>query len=103
MKQVIWTNFANNELKNIFNYHKLSASEKTARKILAKIYKSTNFLIKYHEMGAIEPNLEELKQHHRFILQGNYKIMYRIIKEDIYVVDIFDCQQDPDKLGRSVK
>jgi plasmid stabilization system protein ParE len=33
MRQIVWTNFAISELKNIFLYYKMFAAEKTADKI----------------------------------------------------------------------
>jgi hypothetical protein len=34
MKQIIWTNFAISELKNIFLYYRMGAGEKTADKTI---------------------------------------------------------------------
>jgi toxin ParE1/3/4 len=51
-------------------------------------------------IGAIEENLIELKQQHRYLVEGNYKIIYRLINNDIYITDIFDCRQNPEKMKK---
>ena len=49
-------------------------------------------------MGQREEYLEHLGQSHRRIIEGNYKIIYRIDGDMIYVTDIFDTRQDPGKM-----
>ena len=100
MRQVIWTNFAISELKNIYLYYRMVASDKVADKIRKSIFESTRHLIKQPFIGAIEENLVELKQDHRYLVTGNYKIIYRVIQNDIYITDIFDCRQNPQKMKR---
>lgn len=100
MGQVIWTNFAISELKNIYLYHRMIATERVADKIRKSIFEATRPLSKEPLIGAIEENLIELKQGHRYLVQGNYKIIYRIIQDNIYITDIFDCRQNPQKMKR---
>lgn len=52
----------------------------------------------FPEMGPIEDNLKHLNLQHRYLVQGNYKIIYRIKGKVIYVTDIFDTRQDPKKM-----
>jgi toxin ParE1/3/4 len=103
MKQIIWTNFAISELKNIFLYYRMVAGDKTADKIRKSIFNSTKPLIKNPLIGAIEENLTELKQGHRYLVEGNYKIIYRLIDNNIYITDIFDCRQNPIKMKKHHK
>jgi plasmid stabilization system protein ParE len=49
-------------------------------------------------IGQREEYLEHLGQFHRRIIEGNYKIIYRIEGENIYVTDIFDSRQEPYKM-----
>jgi plasmid stabilization system protein ParE len=48
--------------------------------------------------GQIEPYLSKLNQGHRRLIEGNFKIVYRIENDVIYVVDFFDSHQKPNKL-----
>lgn len=52
-------------------------------------------------IGKIEENLIELKQEHSYLVEGNYKIIYRVIAKDIYITDVFDCRQNPQKIKSS--
>ena len=100
MRQIIWTNFAISELKNIYLYYRMVASERVADKIRKSIFDSTKHLSKQPLIGAIEENLIDLKQGHRYLVEGNYKIIYRIIHDNIYITDIFDCRQNPVKIKK---
>ena len=102
MAKVIWTNFAISELKNIYLYYKLSVSIEIADKIKKSILGTTKNICKKPFSGAIEINLIELVQEHRYLVIGNYKIIYRLIKNDVYITDVFDCRQNPQKM-KSVK
>jgi len=100
MRQIIWTNFAISELKNIYLYYRMIASDKVADKIRKSIFDGTKPLIKQPLIGAVEENLIDLGQEHRYIVVDNYKIIYRVIQLDIYITDIFDCRQNPKKMKK---
>lgn len=100
MRQIIWTNFAISELKNIYLYYRMVASDKVADKIRKSIFDGTKQLITQPLIGAVEENLIDLSQGHRYIVVDNYKIIYRVIQLDIYITDIFDCRQNPKKMKR---
>jgi plasmid stabilization system protein ParE len=48
--------------------------------------------------GAYEPWLARLKMGHRRLLVGNFKVVYRVLKTKVIVVDIFDARQDPKRM-----
>ncbi|HET8886045.1 MAG TPA: type II toxin-antitoxin system RelE/ParE family toxin [Salinimicrobium sp.] len=96
--EIIWSDFAIQNLKEIFDYYKSKASNRVANKIRKQILQSSKQLINNPELGPIEFNLENLKLDHRFLLSGNYKIIYRIEKDRIFINDIFDVRQNPDKM-----
>jgi len=48
--------------------------------------------------GQTEPFLEHLELGHRRLVEGHYKIIYKVVDEYIYITDIFDSRQDPDKM-----
>jgi toxin ParE1/3/4 len=100
MKPVIWTNFAISELKNIYLYYRMVASEKVADKMRKSIFESTRRLSKQPLIGATEENLVGLKQGHRYLVEGNYKIVYRVLHDNIYITDVFDCRQNPQKMKK---
>jgi len=97
---VFWTNFAKNELRKIFDYHKNTVSLKIALQISRQIIAKTTLLGKYPEIGVIEELLINRPQKFRFIVSTNYKIIYwiNIEKNRIEVVDVFDTRQNPNSL-----
>ena len=100
MKQIYWTNFALTELKNIFLYYQMVADKRVANKIKKSIFTSTKKLINNPLIGALEENLKDLNQGHRYLVEGNYKIIYLIINDSIFITDIFDCRQNPKKMKK---
>jgi toxin ParE1/3/4 len=62
------------------------------------ILSTADQLIINPHLGQVEKYLEHLELGHRRIIDGNYKIIYRIEGEIIFVTDIFDCRQDPSRM-----
>ncbi|MBP6576037.1 MAG: type II toxin-antitoxin system RelE/ParE family toxin [Chryseobacterium sp.] len=98
--KIIWTDFAIQNLKDIFDYYSENTSKKVAHKIRKDILASTKQLIHNPESGQIELNLEKLNQNYRYLVVGNYKMIYKFIKQEIQIVDIFDTRQNPTKIER---
>jgi plasmid stabilization system protein ParE len=48
--------------------------------------------------GQKEPFLEHLGLDHRRLVVNHYKVIYRVVGNYIYITDIFDSRQDPDKM-----
>lgn len=63
-----------------------------------EILDAADSLILQPFQGQQEPLLEDLGLGHRRLIVGHYKIIYRIIEDNIYITDIFDSRQDPDKM-----
>lgn len=98
LMKIIWSDFASKSLKEIYLYHKEAASESIAKRLKANIFNTTRQLIEHPLSGQIEESLATLEQGHRYLVKGNYKIIYREIKEGILITDIFDTRQDPIKI-----
>lgn len=96
--QIIWSNFAIEHLKAIFDYHREMASKKVSHKIRQQILDATKQLIQHLESGQIEFYLEKLNESYRYVLSGNYKIIYRVEKQTILINDVFDVRQNPTKI-----
>ncbi|WP_336731744.1 type II toxin-antitoxin system RelE/ParE family toxin [Chryseobacterium sp. VD8] len=93
--KIIWTEFAIENLKIIFDYYASKANKNVAHKIRKQIFKSTKQLIQNPQSGQLELHLEKLNQQHRYILSGNYKIIYKLDHEYIIIHDVFDARQNP--------
>ncbi len=92
--EIIWSGFAIENLKDIFDYYSIKAGQKTAHKIRKQIFQSIKQLIKNPKSGQIEPYLEKSGKDYRYILSGNYKVIYRIENNKIIINDIFDVRQN---------
>lgn len=97
--KIIWSRFAITMLKEIYLYHKDAAGVNVAKKLKSKIFSSVKQLRKHPDSGQIEKSLEQLGEDHRYLVSGNYKILYKKVKEGILITDIFDSRQDPTKIN----
>lgn len=97
--KVVWTDFAIENLKDIFDYYANKANKKVAHKIRRQILKSSTQLIKYPNSGSIETNLLVLNNNHRYLVSGNYKLIYKIVGNEIVINDVFDTRQNPSKMN----
>ena len=49
-------------------------------------------------LGQQEAQLAHLKKNHRRLVEWNFKIVYYVQDDLIYITDIFDTGQDPQKM-----
>ena len=96
--QVIWSEFAIEMLRQIYDYYQETANQKVAQELISTIFSTTKQLENYPHSGQIEENLAELSEDHKYLVSGNYKIIYKEVKEGVLVTDIFDTRQDPSKM-----
>lgn len=95
---VTFSDYSKAKLKEIYLYYKAIGKGGFGRKIRANILKKALLLRSLPEIGQEEETLKKLKLGHRYLVEGNYKIIYRIIGEKILVTDIFDTRQNPNKM-----
>ena len=74
--KVLWSDNAINQLEHIFDYYKYNASLKVSRKIVLQILDRTLLIEKNPFIGKKDPLLQHRKKEYRFIIKGNYKIIY---------------------------
>lgn len=96
--KIEWTAFAFENLELIFHYYVSKSNEKIAHKIRKQIIDSTKQLYQHPKSGQIELNLEHLNLKHRYLVSGNFKIIYREVENIILITDVFDTRQHPNKM-----
>ncbi|WP_294287753.1 type II toxin-antitoxin system RelE/ParE family toxin [uncultured Chryseobacterium sp.] len=98
--KVFWTNFAKEQLSNIFDYYKTKANQRTARDLVTGIVEKTKTLEFQKEAGQKEELLLSRKENFRYLIYKNYKIIYwfNTEKNRIEINDIFDTRQNPVKM-----
>lgn len=97
--KVYWTDFALLSLKEVYLYYKKNASDKVAKRIKDEIFSKVNSLKSQAKQGQIEPNLEKTGLGYRYLISGNFKIIYLIQSGEIFITDIFDTRQNPEKIN----
>ena len=70
------TDFAKAQLRGIFEHYAAEVSIETASKLISKIVDAMDDIERYPSLGVKEPLLEPLKRNHKFIVTGNYKIIF---------------------------
>lgn len=96
--KVLWTKSALASLYDIYKYYKDNVSIIIACKIRDFVLSSAGQIEKYSHSGQIEELLKGLEGGHRFIIRSNYKIIYKIKNDKIYITDVFDTRQNPEKI-----
>jgi len=95
---IIWTKSAKSDLRTIFDYYKYNASHVVANKIKETCLDRVEILYQNPEAGPIDEILKVLNEQHRYLVEGNYKIIYKIVSETIFITGVFDTRQEPQKI-----
>ncbi len=101
--KVLWSDTSLVQLQEIFDYYSIKASHSVARKIVKGIIKKSILLESNPLIGVKEPLLLDRPFEYRFIVENNYKIIYRFNDNIARIVSVFDCRQNPQKLERIEK
>lgn len=96
--EIIVSDFARQQLQDIYDFIAFSASSSIADKEIQRIIKHISYLEITPKIGRVVNELKLLNLKHRQFVVSNYKIIYRIDNNIIYVTDIFDCRQHPNKI-----
>ena len=98
VKRLIWTEKALLTRKEILEYwNEATGNKDYSVKLDSKIEEITNLLLLFPELGKRISNFDG-----RFILEGDYSVVYKIEKGDTYwdvkILQVWDTRRDPDKL-----
>ncbi len=101
--RIIWSEFAETQLQEIYEYYEKKASTKVAKKLVKGIINEPTKLIKTPSIGQEEELLKHRKTEYRYLVFKNYKLIYSIDSQNgfIKIADIFDTRQNPPKLQRT--
>ncbi len=93
-----WSELAERQLKDIYDYYALNVSPRVAKKIVNSILKRVDILHKNPFSGSKEELLKEYPEDFRYLVERNYKIMYWYENGLITIASVFDCRQNPEKI-----
>ena len=91
MKPVVWSANAIESIQNIYNYI-YSQSPQNADLVVGTLFDLGDNLNLFPEKNPIEPlfNSKEI----RFFPKWNFKIVYRMEENRIYILDVFSTSQN---------
>lgn len=72
--------------------------ERIALSIGKKLVNRAKSLSEQPYKGQEEPYLTELNQNHKRLIEGEFKIIYFLRNEVIYVTDFFNSRRDPNEM-----
>jgi len=93
-RKVIWSSKSKKTFKKILEfYDERNGSNTYSLKLLADIEKIISYLPENPEIGIKTDIAETIK----YLIKGDYKIIYDIQLQTIEILMIWDCRQDPEK------
>ncbi len=96
--KLIYTEQALLSLEEALDFIAPKVPQEKLIEIRDEILDGADALLFHPLLGQEEPFLVHLGLGHRRLVVSHYKIIYRIIEDCIYITDIFDSRQDPDKM-----
>ncbi|WP_162339536.1 type II toxin-antitoxin system RelE/ParE family toxin [Cyclobacterium salsum] len=92
--QVIWTDESLGDLEAIYDF--LVAKSPQAAKMLAiSILARTRQLETFPESGSPQDTDKTVSRSYRYLVEGNYKIIYSVEGKAVYVEAVVATRQDP--------
>lgn len=97
--QVIWSDEAFIDLQTIYDFLE-EKSQPAAQRIIESILSRSRQLESFPESGTKQETVKATTIEYRYLVEGNYKIVYRYQPEiqSIYIATIFDTRNNPEKL-----
>lgn len=100
-KNLFWTQRALGDFAKINSFNEqLLGNEKSyevTENIVQKILLLVNPAFDYTTIGSPDEAFSTYKREYRKLIESHYKITYRIGKDKIYIMRIFDTRQNPHK------
>lgn len=97
-----WLKRAGMHLEAIYTYL-ARENERAAVEMYNKLIDAADTLLIFPEAGKIEPLLRgKPKVYRSLVACRHYKLVYRIEKETIKIVAVWDCRRSPDKLKKMI-
>jgi toxin ParE1/3/4 len=97
MPDIIWSDEALQDLDLIHTFLS-EKSLRAAQKIIFNIIDRAKQLDSFPVSGQKQETHVPASFQYRYIVEGNYKIIYRVNQTGIVINAVFDCRRDPEKL-----
>ena len=97
MSEIIWSDEALQDLDLIHTFL-AEKSFRAAQDIIFNIIERTRQLKSFPQSGQIQEAFTKTEFQYHYIVEGNYKIIYRLSETGIIINAVFDTRRDPEKL-----
>jgi len=88
--KVVWTNSAKDHLKTIYTFYKQKSTQ-GALKLKTDILKSVKSIV-----FAEQYQIDEIEPEYRRIIVRDYKILYKEIDGEVFIIKIFSMKRFPE-------
>ena len=93
---MIWDDDASEKLVNALEYGRNTFGERVMKKFYTRILDYEKLLQSNPGMGKKEPLLEKEPEGYRsLVVHPNYKLVYYVNGDTIYIVDLWDTRREP--------
>tara|TARA_R110001583_G_C5422354_1_gene387978 strand:+ start:265 stop:582 length:318 start_codon:yes stop_codon:yes gene_type:complete len=101
--KIIWSEFAETQLDEIYEYYEKKESPRVAKKLVREIINEPKKLIRTPLIGQEEELLKHRETEYRYLVFKNYKLIYSVDNQNgfVKIADVFDTRQNPPKLKRT--
>jgi toxin ParE1/3/4 len=96
--KLVYTEQAIRSLQECLDFFPAEMPAESVNEVRDKILAKADKLLENPYLGQVEEYLEHLGRSHRRVIEGHYKIIYKVEGEEIIITDIFDSRQDPSKM-----
>ena len=102
--RVIWDDDASEKLVNALEYGRNTFGERIMKKFYTRILDYEKLLQSNPGMGKKEPLLEKEPEGYRsLVVHPNYKLVYYVDGDTIYIVDLWDTRREPHTQSSTTK
>lgn len=102
--KIVWSEFAEWNLEQIYDYIiRRSLSEKLAKKYIFKLILRLDQLEAFPFSGKKETLLKGLGKDFRYVVFKDYKVIYFVSGNTIYITDVFHCKLAPSRIRKRNK
>ncbi|GMQ25921.1 hypothetical protein Aoki45_26030 [Algoriphagus sp. oki45] len=98
--KIVITRQALGSLKDSLNFYlkEMEVPKEVVSRLKTDLFSACKKLSTEPYLGQEEPFLAFLNLGHRRLLEGNFKIIYRIVNKQVIITDFFDTRRNPSKI-----
>lgn len=97
--KIVVTGPASDDINEIYGYYLQKVNLKTAKQEKDKIIKRFKILKNFPLSGQVEGNEKFKGSEIRYLVQGNFKIVYKVEEDTVIILAVFNTSQNPDKMS----